>query len=151
MEQTTMGVLKKPLETHDIQGILLSGYLHLPYSNYLFLHVNDAAQAKAWLARIIRLRLVTSAKYPIGPDGKPAKPPWAINIAFTAQGIEALGYSASTFTQEFQEGIAYKSKDDEQTKRGIAQSVWAIPTPTARRTGNWVASRLRQSRCSMSA
>jgi Dyp-type peroxidase family len=78
--------------------------------------VNDAAEAKAWLAGVVPL--VTSAKYPVGPDGKPTKPPWALNVAFTAQGVEALGYSTSTFTQEFQEGIAYKSQDDAKEEEG---------------------------------
>lgn len=105
-----MSQMEKPLETHDIQGILLSGYLHLPHSSYLFLHLNDAAAAKAWLAEIIPS--VTSAKYPVGPDGRAIDPAWALNIAFTAPGIEALGYSAETFSQEFREGISYKNTDD---------------------------------------
>jgi Dyp-type peroxidase family len=91
------------LETHDIQGIVLSGYFHLKHSNYLFLHMDDPAAAKVWLSRIIPD--ITSAKYPVGPDGRAVDPPWALNIAFTASGIEALGYAVDTFSQEFREGI----------------------------------------------
>ncbi|HEX8235239.1 MAG TPA: hypothetical protein VF600_04730 [Abditibacteriaceae bacterium] len=109
-----MAQLEKPLETRDIQGILLSGYLHLPFSNYLFLHVNDAAAARSWLERIIRL--VTPAYYPLDSNGKPEKPKWALNIAFTAPGIEALGYSVDNFSQEFQEGIADKNKSTKKNK-----------------------------------
>ena len=108
-----MAQLKKDLETHDIQGILLSGYLHLPHSSYLFLHLNDAETAKKWLAAIIPC--ITSAKYDSGE-----KPKWALNIALTAPGIEALGYSVENFAQEFKEGIAYKSQfvaDDEDGSR----------------------------------
>lgn len=111
-----MAQLKKDLETHDIQGILLSGYLHLPHSNYLFLHLNDAETAKKWLAMIIPA--ITSAKYPIGASGQPEKPVWALNIAFTAPGIEALGYSVATFAQEFKEGIAYKSPSVASNEEG---------------------------------
>src|SRR4028119_1572773 len=91
------------LETHDIQGIVLSGYFHLKHSNYLFLHMDNPTAAKTWLTRIIPD--ITSAKYPVGPDGKVVDPPWALNIAFTAAGIEALGYKVDTFLQEFREGI----------------------------------------------
>ena len=105
-----MAQLKKELETHDIQGIVLSGYLHLPHSNYLFLHLDDANAARAWLAGIIPL--ITSAKYPTGADGRAVKPAWALNVAFTAPGIEALGYVVETFSQEFKEGIAYQTESD---------------------------------------
>ena len=107
-----MAPLEKPLETHDIQGILLSGYLHLAHSCYFFLHLDDAAAAKAWLVELIPL--ITSAQYPVGPDGKALAPPWALNIAFSAAGIAALGYSVETFSQEFKEGIADQNQPDQE-------------------------------------
>lgn len=94
------------LETHDIQGILLSGYFHLKHSRYMFLHLDDQKAARAWLAAIIPD--ITSAKYPVDANGKAIDPKWALNIAFTAAGIEALGYSVESFSQEFKEGIADK-------------------------------------------
>lgn len=96
------------LETHDIQGIVLSGYVHLKHSSYLFLHFDDAAEGKKWLAEIIKD--ITSAKYPTGPGGKPKKPEWALNIAFTSDGIAALGYPVDTFSQEFREGITFDGR-----------------------------------------
>lgn len=102
-----MAPLDKPLETHDIQGLLLSSYTHLPFSKYLFLHFGAAEAAKNWLAEIVPL--VTDANYPKGPDGRAIDPPSALNLAFTAPGIIALGHSVDTFSQEFKEGIADRS------------------------------------------
>ena len=93
-------------ETADVQGLIITGYGHLNSSCNFFLHVDDAAAAKAWLARIVPQ--VTTAKWDKGPNGKVVKPEWALNIAFTYPGLVALEQSVewlSTFTQEFQQGM----------------------------------------------
>lgn len=93
-------------ETADIQGLIISGYAHLGYSCNFFLHIDDAAAAKAWLARIVPQ--VTTSKRGKGADGKFIKPEWAINVAFTYPGLAALKQPAEllkSFTQEFKEGM----------------------------------------------
>ena len=96
------------LETQDIQGIIVTGYGDLPFSNYLFLHVDDAAKASSWLGQIVKQ--TTTAKWDTGPNGEIQKPQSALNIAFTWQGLQKLGLSLEAletpFAQEFIEGIA---------------------------------------------
>jgi hypothetical protein len=43
------------IEKADIQGVIVSGYRHLPWSRYLFLHVDDADRARRWLSDLVVL------------------------------------------------------------------------------------------------
>lgn len=99
--------LKKitPDELKNIQGIIISGYGHLPNCEYQFLTISDAGQAKNWLASI--LPKITSSQRPDDGTGKKVKPGCALNIAFTYAGIQKFGLSfVSDFSQEFAEGIS---------------------------------------------
>ena len=92
----------------DIQGFITSGYGHLSHAAYLFVQFHDAGQARRWLRRLAPA--ITSARpWPIAPDGGKIKPPVAMNIAFGAGGLAAIGLPPQvlcTFPPEFQEGIA---------------------------------------------
>jgi Dyp-type peroxidase family len=91
----------------DIQGFITSGYGHLSYAAYLFLQFHDAVKAQRWLAAIVPA--VTSAKPWPSVNGKKLKPAIVLNIAFTVDGLAALGLPPNvlcTFPVEFQEGIA---------------------------------------------
>ena len=92
----------------DIQGFITSGYGHLAHAAYLFLQFHEAGQAQRWLGRLAPA--ITSARpWPIAPNGEKVKPPVAVNIAFTADGLAACGLPPQvlcTFPAEFQEGIA---------------------------------------------
>ncbi|HET9832092.1 MAG TPA: hypothetical protein VFP91_10295, partial [Vicinamibacterales bacterium] len=92
----------------DIQGFITSGYGHLSYAAYLFLQFREAARARRWLSRVAPA--ITSARtWPVDAIGKKIKPPVALNIAFSAAGISALGVPPEvlcTFPPEFQEDIA---------------------------------------------
>lgn len=113
------------LETADIQGIILSGYGHLPHSTYLFLHFDDRAAARAWLRELIPR--VTTSDWSREPNGKPER---ALNVAFTCPGLEALGLDAETvrtFSQEFREGMADPSRARRLGDiRGSAPDLWEI-------------------------
>jgi len=88
----------------DIQGIIISGYGHLPYAGYLFLTLSDTAKARDWLLLIIPR--ITVAQRPEGAGDK-KRPEYAINIAFTNAGIEKFNLPfVSGFSEEFTEGIA---------------------------------------------
>ncbi len=93
------------LQTEDIQGIIVTGYGHLIYSSYIFLHIDEPTQAKQWLQKIAAD--MTTAKWET-ESGK-QKPSAALNIAFTCHGLAKLGLppeSLNTFSEEFLQGIA---------------------------------------------
>ena len=92
----------------DIQGFIASGYGHLSRAAYLFVQFHDAGQAQRWLRRLTPA--ITSARpWPIASNGEKVKPPVTLNIAFSADGLAAVGLPPQvlcTFPLEFQEGIA---------------------------------------------
>jgi Dyp-type peroxidase family len=97
-----------PQARENIQGIILSGYGHLPYTVYLFLKIQDTTKAKAWLRRSI-LPAITTAKPWLGrADGTKEKPESTLNIALTYQGMKVLNlpqHTLDTFSREFIEGM----------------------------------------------
>ncbi len=93
------------LDLPDIQGIVTSGYAHMPHARYLFLAVTQAAQAKLWLHNANPLITTSARRAP----GEP-KPHTAINIGFTASGLSQFGLkpdTMQTFPREFLQGIAH--------------------------------------------
>jgi len=99
------------LERHDIQGVVLSGYGHLDHAAFTFLHVNDAAMAKKWLASL--LPTIMTARERHRGEEKPAS---ALNLAITYCGMAALQLSddaLSSFPIEFQEGMAFGQRPRE--------------------------------------
>jgi Dyp-type peroxidase family len=96
----------------DIQGLITSGYGHLSHAAYLFMRFHDAARAHHWLKTVVPT--ITSAKpWPKTPSGEKVKPAVALNLAFTADGLAALGMPQRilcTFPIEFQEGIARQGR-----------------------------------------
>src|SRR5215475_1591763 len=87
----------------DVQGLVRFGYSRLTSASYALVRVKDKAAAKAWL----RSAPVTTAV-----AQKPA-PKTALNIAFTAPGLEALDVPLpviASFSHEFRGGMAQKSR-----------------------------------------
>lgn len=84
------------LELEDIQGYVVRGYAHMQYSRYLLLHITDAKAAGAFIQK--QSDAITSVTdY---PEQR------CLNIAFTADGIRALGLTEANmqnFTREFRE------------------------------------------------
>ena len=119
-------------ERGDIQALIVTGYSDLPFSRYLFLHIEDAGAARAWLARIIGD--ITHAKWD-GPDGKIKKPEWALNIAFTSKGFAVLGIKKgdslkTPFSQEFDEGLSKKERAQSLGDTGASDpSRWELGNP----------------------
>src|SRR5688572_31795261 len=90
----------------DVQGLIVSGYGHLDHAAYWFLHFSDPAASNRWLFEM--LRHITTADWK-GPDGRVMKPSVAVNIAFTAHGLDTLGFpreSKQTFPGEFLAGMS---------------------------------------------
>jgi len=115
-----------PGELKNIQGIIISGYGHLPNAEYQFLSLGDGMLAKNWLAAI--LPKITTSQRPESENGKKKKPGCALNIAFTYAGIQKFGtILQSGFSQEFTEGIT----EPHRTRRlgddgGSAPEFWDI-------------------------
>ena len=86
------------LEVHDAQGLLASGYGHLPHACYLIAQITDAAAARAWLGASADT-VTTAAGRSDGP---------AMNIALTSHGLAELGLGADVlagFSLQFREGM----------------------------------------------
>lgn len=82
----------------DIQGIVRFGYKHMTKACFLLLEIKDATAARVWLGRAP----VSSAK-----EQKPP-PPTALQIAFTASGLRAIGTPEAVlagFSSEFLSGM----------------------------------------------
>jgi Dyp-type peroxidase family len=89
------------LETHEIQGLVLSGYAHLTHAKYVLLQINEPDGVRRWLATLIPH--VTDAR----PSPRGLVP--AVNIAFTHSGLQALGVhpgALERFPPAFREGMA---------------------------------------------
>jgi Dyp-type peroxidase family len=89
------------VEFADVQGLVRFGYGHLTEASYALVRVKNVAAAKAWLHST---RVTDAAKSPTNT---------AINIAFTAPGLRALGISESViagFSHEFRAGMAQESR-----------------------------------------
>jgi Dyp-type peroxidase family len=102
------------LDRADIQGFITSGYGHLPLAAYLFVHVTDAGAARQWIGSTVD-RIATAAPWPRDETGAAIKPPTAVNLAFTADGLRACGVPASvlcSFPPEFQEGITLAARSN---------------------------------------
>src|ERR1700746_3234913 len=87
----------------DVQGLLRFGYGQMTSASYTLVRIKNAHAAKTWL----RSAPVTSAVALKPP------PKTAMNIAFTAPGLRALGIPESViagFSHEFRGGMAEESR-----------------------------------------
>jgi deferrochelatase/peroxidase EfeB len=87
----------------DVQGLVRYGYGLMKEASYFLLRVKDVAAARSWL----RAAPVTSALAMNPP------PSIAMQVAFTATGLKALGVPASVlagFSSEFLAGITQESR-----------------------------------------
>lgn len=86
------------VEREDIQGLVARGYPDLKSATYLLLQVRDPSAARTWLSTL--LPSVTPA--PAHPDDV------ALNVAFSAAGLAALGLSDDVlqqFSNQFTAGM----------------------------------------------
>ena len=97
------GVVMSEIEYADVQGLLCFGYAHLTSASYALVRVRNVNAAKAWL----RDAKLTSAV------AQNAPPSTALNIAFTAPGLRALGIPEPVmagFSHEFRGEMAEESR-----------------------------------------
>jgi Dyp-type peroxidase family len=107
------------LDFKDIQAIVLSGYGKLPLARYVFLRIEDPRRARKWL-RYLEGEVTTEAAL----KGR-VKKLHALNVAFTADGLRALGFGKEeldSFPPEFVEGMA-----KEHRARILGDTGWSSP------------------------
>lgn len=91
-------LLMNELETHDIQGIIIKGYAALPACTFLVLRIQQKQAAQKWLQQLL----------PQITNGHQRPEQQAMNIAFTLEGLRALGLpteSLNTFPIELEDGM----------------------------------------------
>ena len=87
----------------DVQGLVRFGYGWMEEATYFLVRVKDAEAARFWL----RNAPITSAVKPLSPLAT------AVQVAFTAPGLRALGVADSivnAFSHEFVSGMAESSR-----------------------------------------
>jgi Dyp-type peroxidase family len=95
------------VDQHDLQGNVLAGY-GFRHGLFMALRVTDPAAGREWLAEAIDGDAVTTAV----PYPSDAKPPTTLNLAFTHDGLRALGVSAEalrSFPPDFRQGMAARA------------------------------------------
>lgn len=100
--------MAKELDLLDIQGNVLRSYgrYNFPVARYQFLRIHDSDKGRAFVRAVIR-RVTTATQWGDGPDDIP-KPVATTNIAFTYQGLKALGLPRESllgFPPEFVMGM----------------------------------------------
>jgi Dyp-type peroxidase family len=93
------------VETHDIQGLVFSGYRRLVHAAYVLLRVDQAEPARRWLTNLVPR--ITDARERSKPEIE--QQTLAYNVAFTWDGLRSLGLSETAlgqFSEAFQEGAA---------------------------------------------
>jgi Dyp-type peroxidase family len=116
------------LKLEEIQGVILRGYKHHRYSNYIFFQIEDAQKTKEWLSSIIP-EVTTSVNWPKGAP----KPQTSLNIAFSYEGLKMLGYedTTNTFSREFQDGMSEENRARTLGDTGESDpSKWEMGGPT---------------------
>jgi deferrochelatase/peroxidase EfeB len=98
---------KTAVDYADIQGLARFGYARLTEASFYLLRIRDAAAARRWLSTAP----VSTAEYLSPP------PSTALQIAFTSDGLRAIGLSDNVldgFSAEFLSGI---SGDENRSRR----------------------------------
>jgi deferrochelatase/peroxidase EfeB len=95
------------VDESDIQGLVRFGHAHMTEACYLLLRIRDAAAARAWIASA---PVTTAVKSP----GKPAT---ALQVAFTAAGLRALGVPERVLGGFSAEFLAGMTGEDSRSRR----------------------------------
>ena len=108
----------------DIQGLVRFGHGKLQGAEFLLLDVADAAAARDWLRSVP----VTSAEWQEPP------PESAVQIAFTADGLRALGLAPNILDQFEQPFLAGMAGEESRSRRlgdvgANAPDIWGWGSP----------------------
>jgi len=101
--------MTQQLDLPDIQGNIIRAYgrFGFPKGRFFFLRIDHAARGRDFVGTITK-KVTTSVSWGPPPKGVIPKPKAPINIAFTYQGLKALGLPTASlmgFPQEFIMGM----------------------------------------------
>jgi Dyp-type peroxidase family len=101
--------MTQQLDLPDIQGNIIRAYgrFGFPKARFFFLKINDGDRGRHFVGTITK-RVTTSVSWGPPPKGVIPKPKAPINIAFTYNGLKALGLpraSLAGFPEEFAMGM----------------------------------------------
>lgn len=105
------GCLLPLADRDDIQGIVTSGFGHLPHAGFVFLRIDDPEAARQYLARLID-RVATAGPWDHDDTGSKIRPDERLSVAFTYEGLKLLGLpevALATLPVEFTAGMANRS------------------------------------------
>jgi len=103
--------MSQRLELKDIQGIIGSGYGHLPHAAFLFFQIRNDGAGGDWVRRVLP-HITSAAPWSTDQNGRKQKPSTARNVAFSYKGLEALHLpqkTQETFPLEFALDVAMRS------------------------------------------
>jgi Dyp-type peroxidase family len=92
------------IDRKNVQGFVVRGY-RLPFAGYIYLRVDDGAQARAALGEFIP-QVITAEHWTDKPES-------GVNVAFSFEGLRALGCgerSLAAFPPEFKAGMAARAQ-----------------------------------------
>jgi hypothetical protein len=64
------------VELEQVQGIVLSGYGHMPHAAFLFLQIRDRQKGAEWLRKVLG-EILTAAPWPVNANGTKPSLNWA--------------------------------------------------------------------------
>ena len=115
--------MQRHLDLEDIQAIIFTGYGRLRLARYVFMRVLEPEKTRPWLgrlashikseARLLEDRRPREEGGGGWDEGRGTDPRRALHIAFTAQGLRALGLPEEvleTFPREFVQGMAHPDR-----------------------------------------
>jgi Dyp-type peroxidase family len=95
------------IDYSDIQGLVRFGHVHLEEACFLLLRVEEAAAARSWLGTLPITTAQTLANRPVT----------ALQVAFTCDGLKALGVPAGIIQQFPPEFIAGMAGQESRSRR----------------------------------
>ena len=117
-------MMQADVDYSDIQGLLRFGFGRLHQASYALLRIRDVAAARAWLSTAPVTTAVTMQPPPTS----------AMQVAFTAAGLRALGVATpvlAAFAPEFLSGLSEPSRSRRLGDTGAnAPSGWVWGGPT---------------------
>jgi Dyp-type peroxidase family len=116
------------LELNDIQGNTIFGY-RFPQTRFLLIRFGEVESGRRFL-EVIEPAVMTSTRWAVDDLGRTIKPESTLNIAFTYEGLKALGVpyrSLASFPPEFQQGMLARAPlnhDTGQSDPSRWEKVW---------------------------
>lgn len=108
------------LEYQDIQGLVQHDYVELPSAIFILCQVTDPDRARAWLGGLVdQIERVSIS------DLDHPRRTSAVHVAFTSQGLSALGVAAellNQFPRAFREGMATLQRERLLGDRGESRA-----------------------------